>query len=71
MIGVSNRDFTAREYIVINKMVEGLTSKQIADKLNISYFTVKQHVHNIYWKKDLKNKAEFFKWYYQESGLAK
>jgi len=59
-----HRDLTQREYAIIKLLVEGLVNKEIAERLGISYFTVKTHTHNIYWKKNLKNRAEFLKWYY-------
>lgn len=38
---------TVREKEVIALIVEGMSNKQIADKLSIAIFTVKSHVHNI------------------------
>ena len=38
---------TQREKEVIALITDGLSNKQIADKLNIAVFTVKSHVHNI------------------------
>jgi LuxR family maltose regulon positive regulatory protein len=47
-----------REYEVLNLLVAGLTNPEIADQLVISVGTVKTHVHNIYSKLDVRNRAE-------------
>lgn len=41
---------TSREKEILQCLVEGLTKKEIADKLFISYHTVDNHVRNIYEK---------------------
>ena len=41
---------TEREKIIIELAFQGLTSKQIADKLNISWKTVQSHRSNVYKK---------------------
>jgi DNA-binding NarL/FixJ family response regulator len=38
---------TQREKEIIALIVEGMSNKQIANKLNVATFTVKSHVHNI------------------------
>jgi DNA-binding NarL/FixJ family response regulator len=38
---------TEREKEIIALIVEGMSNKQIALKLNVATFTVKSHVHNI------------------------
>lgn len=38
---------TAREQVILELIAQGLANKQIAYRLNISPFTVKNHVHNI------------------------
>ncbi len=43
-------DLTAREKDVLGCITEGLSHKMCADKLNISYETVRTHVKNIYEK---------------------
>lgn len=48
---------TEREMQIINLIKEGLSSKEIASKLNISLKTVEVHRHNILKKLKLKNSA--------------
>jgi DNA-binding NarL/FixJ family response regulator len=49
---------TQREKEVIALIVEGMSNKQIADKLNIATFTVKSHVHNILDKLALQSRLQ-------------
>lgn len=52
-------DFTTREVVVIQKILEGFTSKEIANQLNISEKTVKRHRENIAKKSGTSGKQEF------------
>jgi DNA-binding CsgD family transcriptional regulator len=54
------RDFhlTRREIEVIRLICEGAAKKEIADKLNISEFTVRDHIKNILFKMDLHTRNE-------------
>lgn len=52
---------TQREKEVIALIVEGMSNKQIADKLNIATFTVKSHVHNILEKLALQSRLQIAK----------
>ena len=49
---------TQREKEVIALIVEGMSNKQIADRLNIATFTVKSHVHNILEKLALHSRLQ-------------
>ncbi|MGK0390200.1 MAG: DNA-binding NarL/FixJ family response regulator [Maribacter sp.] len=49
---------TPREQEIVNALVDGLSYKMIAKKLQISYETVKQHIKNIYKKLQVNSKAE-------------
>jgi DNA-binding CsgD family transcriptional regulator len=49
---------TRQERIVMKHLDEGLQYKQIADALNISFSTVKNHISNIYSKMNVKNMCE-------------
>ncbi len=47
-----------REYEVLRAIADGLSNKQIADKLFVSESTVKTHVSNIYIKLDVKRRTQ-------------
>jgi DNA-binding CsgD family transcriptional regulator len=49
---------TEREREIIHLLSEGLASKQIADKLNLSKHTVDTHRRNLLKKTDSKNSLE-------------
>lgn len=49
---------TQKERTVLSLVSSGLTSKQIADQLNISRHTVESHRKNLLKKCDAKNSAE-------------
>ncbi len=48
---------TNREGQVLNLIAEGLTNKQIACSLSISEATVENHIHHIYEKLGISNRA--------------
>ena len=49
---------TPREIEILNQLKSGLTYEEIASNLNISYFTVRKHIENIYRKMQVRNKVE-------------
>jgi two-component system, NarL family, nitrate/nitrite response regulator NarL len=49
---------TRREREVVALIADGLTNKEIADKLNLSAYTVKSHVHNILEKMALNTRVQ-------------
>jgi DNA-binding NarL/FixJ family response regulator len=49
---------TQREKEIIALIVEGMSNKQIAERLNIASFTVKSHVHNILGKLSLHSRVQ-------------
>lgn len=51
-------NLTFREVEIIRLIKEGLTNEQIADELNLSFFTIKTHRKNIYFKLGINNVAE-------------
>jgi DNA-binding CsgD family transcriptional regulator len=51
-------DFSEREKEIIRFLAKGLTSKQIANQLNISYETARTHRKNILRKSGLNNTAQ-------------
>lgn len=50
-------ELTKREKEILGHIVNGLTEKDIADKLFVSYFTVNTHVKNIYAKLHVHNRS--------------
>ena len=52
---------TKRELDVMELIADGYTNKEIAQKLNISTYTVKSHVHNILEKLALSTRAQIAK----------
>ncbi|HVT85189.1 MAG TPA: response regulator transcription factor [Chitinophagaceae bacterium] len=55
--GPGIKDLSLREIEIINLIKQGLSSKEIAAKLNLSYRTVEVHRHNILKKLKLSNTA--------------
>ncbi len=53
---------TPAEQRVAELMYNGLTYKEIADELVVSYHTVKKHVQNIYTKCGVKSRYQLYKW---------
>ena len=53
---------TQREGEVLRQMAEGLTNKQIAEALHISYETVKEHVQHILRKIGVKDRTQAAVW---------
>jgi DNA-binding NarL/FixJ family response regulator len=51
-------ELTSREMEVIRHIAEGASNQAIANSLSLSVFTVKNHVHNILAKLDVKNRHE-------------
>jgi DNA-binding NarL/FixJ family response regulator len=56
-------DFTKRELELIKLLSEGHANKTAADKLNVTYFTINQHLKNIYKKLHINSKSELISWY--------
>ena len=57
-----NDTLTSRELEIVHQVVEGLSNKEIADKLNISVRTVDSHKNNILHKLGLKSSVELVKY---------
>jgi len=53
---------TKRERQFIELIADGLTNKEIAQKLNLSNYTVKSHVHNILQKLSLSTRVQIAKY---------
>jgi DNA-binding NarL/FixJ family response regulator len=54
-----------REMEVINLIKTGLTTKEIADKLNLSFYTVETHRKNIKLKAGIKGESDFLRFIYE------
>jgi len=59
---------TARESEVLALLSEGLSNKEIADRVNISYDTVRAHLRHIYEKLHVRGRTEAVKRYLNASG---
>jgi len=57
-----NDTLTSRELEIVHQVVEGLSNKEIAEKLNISVRTVDSHKNNILHKLGLKSSVEMVKY---------
>ena len=53
---------TRREFDVLKQMCDGLTNRQIAEALSISYETVKEHVQNILQKMAMSDRTQVAVW---------
>ena len=53
---------TKREHQVVELIADGFTNKEIAQKLNLSIYTVKSHVHNILEKLSLSTRVQIAKY---------
>jgi len=63
---VSQREpalLTSTESRVVALLATGARNKEIADRLNISESTVKNHLHNIYAKLKVSSRRELTRWY--------
>lgn len=56
--GKNNTQLTPREKEVLSHIQDGMTHKQIADKLIVSPSTVRKHMENSYKKLQAHNKME-------------
>jgi DNA-binding NarL/FixJ family response regulator len=57
-VDAARQKITDRETAVLSLMAEGVASRDIADKLGISYVTVRTHVRNVAGKLGAHNKLE-------------
>jgi DNA-binding NarL/FixJ family response regulator len=54
---------------VLKLIAAGLSNKEIADKLVLSYATIKTHINRIYYKTGARDRAQAVRYAYQH-GLA-
>lgn len=62
---IKKMKLSSREMEVIQLIKKGMTTKEIADKLEISYYTAETHRKNIKLKAGLKGEADFIKFIYE------
>ena len=62
LAGSLEASLSEREGEVLRQMAHGLTNKQIADTMKISYETVKEHVQNIFRKIGVKHRTQAAVW---------
>jgi DNA-binding NarL/FixJ family response regulator len=60
---------TKREREIVVLIAEGMSNKEIAQRLNLSIFTVKSHIHNILEKMALHSRLEIATHSYENKGL--
>lgn len=53
---------TRRERQVLSMLLDGSTNLQIADELEVSEYTIKSHLHNVFKKIDVKNRIQAYNW---------
>jgi len=56
-------ELTRREVELVRLLSEGIANKVAADRLNVTYFTINQHLKNIYKKLNINSKSELIAWY--------
>ncbi|MFA7418046.1 MAG: response regulator transcription factor [Melioribacteraceae bacterium] len=61
---------TKREQEVIGLLSTGMTNKEIGQKIQVSTFTVKSHIHNIMEKLALHTRLEIANYSYADDGLS-
>ena len=54
---VAADELTRREVAILKRLESGLSNKEIAEAIFISEGTLKWHLHNVYGKLDVKNRA--------------
>jgi two-component system nitrate/nitrite response regulator NarL len=56
--GMAKPDLTLRQQQLITLVAKGLTNKEIASRLNLSAFTVRNHIHRILKQVDAESRSE-------------
>jgi len=55
---IASLGLSKREYEVLGEIVQGLSNKEIAEKLFVSESTIKTHVSNVFLKLDAKRRTQ-------------
>lgn len=58
-------NLTSRERDVLNKLKQGMTNFELADRLFVSEYTVKSHLYQIFKKLKVKNRNQAIAWAYK------
>ena len=58
-------ELTAREMEILALLSEGLSNKEIADRVSVSYDTVRAHLHHIYEKLHVRGRTEAVRMFFQ------
>lgn len=58
MINLATPSLSIRQRQVLNNIARGCTYKQIAEKMDVSIHTVRNHVRRIYQKLEVRNSAQ-------------
>ncbi|WP_275683191.1 LuxR C-terminal-related transcriptional regulator [Scleromatobacter humisilvae] len=56
-VGTAAEELTKREVAILKRLESGMSNREIAESIFISEGTLKWHLHNIYGKLDVKNRA--------------
>lgn len=62
-------DLSKRQLQIVTLLAEGYTREDISHRLNLSVYTVKAHIHNVFEKLGAKNVAHMVAIAYQERWL--
>lgn len=62
---LSTANLSKREWQVLALLADGLSNKEIAQKLSIAAHTVERHLSQLYQKLNVRSRAEAGKWYWQ------
>jgi DNA-binding NarL/FixJ family response regulator len=60
---------TSRELDVAALVADGLTNREIAEKLGVTVSTIEKHLSNLSAKLNLHNRVLVARWYWQNQGL--
>jgi DNA-binding NarL/FixJ family response regulator len=60
-------ELTTRESEILTLLSEGLSNKEIADRVNVSYDTVRAHLRHIYEKLHVRGRTEAVRMFFQTS----
>lgn len=58
-----------REMQIIESLVVGMTARELAAELGISFHTVRTHIRNIYSKLEVANRIELARWVQEHCSL--